>query len=79
MSMFGAFYWYFSMANGIEVTWASHPRSCLYHATYDGKTAMCGAQGALEDKIASSCSDPANDTMTCENCAGLVRRVSRSV
>jgi hypothetical protein len=69
---------FFHMPTGVEVRWASHARSCLFHATLDGKTALCGARGALAPGWAYPCVlDPSSDTMTCEHCAGLVRRVSR--
>lgn len=70
---------YFATLNGVEVSWSVHTKSCLYHATYDGKAALCGAPGALEpitQKSTVGCAiDPSCDLMTCVTCAGLVRRV----
>lgn len=74
-------YRYFALSNGVEVTWAPHPRSCLYHAVMQGTTSLCGVHVDVDGKVESipaSCSDPSDDTMTCMKCQGLVRRVLRS-
>lgn len=66
---------YFAIPSGVQVTWASHRKSCLFHATVDGEIALCGV-GDLTDEIAyPSVYDPSDDGMTCKNCQWLVRRV----
>ena len=66
---------YYALKTGVEVHWRAHPISFLYHATYDGQSALCGVAGLVEGEIPSFTHDPSNDTMTCMNCQGLVRRV----
>ena len=72
---------WFHIKTGVEAYWTVHKKSCLYHATYDGKESLCGVHN-LEPIGQPICHhwhipyfDPSNDTMTCLHCQGLVRRV----
>ena len=64
---------YFHMKSGVEVTWFEHNRTYLYHASVDGKVAVCGAVNLKP--IHAHVPYPATDLMACENCQGLVREV----
>lgn len=68
-------YDYFDIKSKVQVQWRSHPRSCLYHATLDGREALCGVKGLVETNPYPSCEDPGNDLMTCLHCQEMVRRV----
>lgn len=67
-------YDYFAIPSGVQVTWATHRTSCLYHATVDGQVALCGAGNLTDANFSPLDFDPAGDHMACENCLGLVVR-----
>lgn len=73
---------YFALATGVEVKWMAHPKTIVFHAKYVDhlNIALCGVKAEftdIRDHYGAGLSDPSNDIMTCENCAGLVRRVKR--
>lgn len=67
-----------------RVHWRVSSKTGLYHATADGQTPACGARTALDedghpygvfqDFASKDETDNrmANDTMTCQNCVGVV-------
>lgn len=65
----------FDLKTNVRVRWRSHPRSCLYHATHDGKLALCGVKNLVEENPYPSCVEPFDDLMTCLHCQGMVRRI----
>lgn len=71
------FYAFFDLRSGVEVFWMTHPRTTMIHATFDGRSSLCGCQTPLTNEIPSSMLDPSNDLMTCMRCQEQVRRVRR--
>ena len=67
-------YSYFAIKTGLEVKWYQNKFSFLYHASHDGKFALCGSSNL--EPIHGYTPDPSSDTMACDNCQGLVRRLN---
>jgi len=71
------YYSYFAIPSGVQVTWANHRKSHLFHATVDGSEGLCGAKNLSDEVSYPSVYDPSDDGMTCRHCQGMVRRVER--
>lgn len=69
-------YTYFALKSRVQVRWMRHPRSCLYHATHDGKESLCGVKTLVDEDPRWASLDPSDDLMTCLHCQGMVRRVA---
>jgi hypothetical protein len=59
--------------SGKPATWLSHELTCLYHASVDGKVALCGTRRLARQNMYPSILDPATDIMACRRCLEKVR------
>jgi hypothetical protein len=65
-----------TLRHRVQAEWRAGPRSCKYHATIDGRAALCGAPIRQDTHNPyPSVWDPSDDIMTCDHCAARVRRI----
>ena len=69
--------WFERISDGKTALWMSGGPALLWHATVDGKVAVCSSKIAVyrERNPYPNTVDRSSDLMTCERCADLVRRI----
>lgn len=69
--------WFERISDGKTVLWLAGASTFMWHATADGEAAVCSTAIPVDrhrDPYPGVV-DRSHDVMTCERCAGLVRRI----
>lgn len=68
--------WFSLISDGRTVLWMCGATTYLYHATADGKVAVCSSRIPIdrEREPYPGTTDRSRDLMTCDHCASMVRR-----
>lgn len=69
--------WYSRISDGKTVLWMMGKTTYLYHGTVDGEVAVCSSAIEVDrerDEYPSTI-DRSHNTMTCDRCAALVKRI----
>lgn len=68
--------WFDRISDGKTALWMAGATTWLFHATVDGKVAVCSNRILVdrERDLYPRIADRSNDLMTCESCAKLVKR-----